>query len=342
MKSIDISALFQWIWRRKIYWVMLLFIFLIHAFFAPPKGGEEQTHEFSKVYQQFNETIKEELKNPRKIVLLGGLTLLGLGALGVGSVLFFTWGLGFIRHARADHLPAPWRFWDLFRVVILSFFWGEFGFLIVLAGCRRLGVGVKDINEHFLMLSGTLWMDLLIFFFILSIVIGQAGGTCLHLGLTCRRFFRNVATGILGYVSALPILLMTLLTALAVVQILKYEPPPQPIQEIFFMEKGGTLLIASILAALVGPFFEELFFRGFLYNTLKKRVSPMTALWTTSAFFAGVHGNLFGFFPIMVLSALLTLLYEKTGSLVASITVHVLHNSLMIGFLFLAKELGGL
>jgi len=321
---------------------MLLFIFLMHAPFVPSKGEEKQTQEFSKVYQQFNETIKEELKKPQKITLLAGLTLLGLGVLGVGIILFFTWGLEFMRHSRTDHLPAPWKFWDLFRVVILSFFWGELGFLIVLAGCRRLGVGVKDLNDHFLMLVGTLWIDLLVFFFILSIVIGQTGGTWKHLGLTSRGFFRNVATGILGYVSALPILLITLLTVLAAVQILKYEPPPQPIQEIFFMEKGGTLLIASILAALVGPFFEELFFRGFLYNTLKKRLSPMTALWVTSAFFAGIHGNLFGFFPIMGLSALLTLLYEKTGSLVASITVHILHNSLMIGFLFLAKELGGL
>lgn len=327
-------------WSQKIYWVMLLFIFLMHAPFAPPRGGEKQTQEFSKIYQQFNETIKEELKNPQKIALLSGLTLLGLGTLGVGIILFFTWGLGFMRYARADHLPAPWKFWDLFRVVILSFFWGQIGLMIVLAGCRWLGV--KDLNDHFLMLAGTLWMDILIFSFILSIVIGHAGGTCLHLGLTPRRFFRNMTTGVLGYVSALPILLITLLTVLAAVQILKYEPPPQPIQEIFFMEKGGTLLIALILAAFVGPFFEELFFRGFLYNTLKKRLSPMMALWVTSAFFAGVHGNLFGFFPIICLSALLTLLYEKTGSLVASITVHVLHNSLMIGFLFLAKELGGL
>lgn len=339
MKNIDISTLLQWIWSRKIYWAMLLVIFLMHAPFIPPKGGEKRTQEFSKVYQQFNETIKEELKKPQKMTLLAGLTLLGLGILGVGIILFFTWGLGFMRHAKTDHSPAPWKFWDLFRVVILSFFWGQIGLMIALVGCRWLGV--KDLNDYLWMLAGTLYVDLLAGFFILHIVIVQAKGTLVHLGLTSRRFFRNVAVGILGYVSALPILTITLLAVLAAVQILKYEPPPQPIQEIFFMEEGSTLLIASILAALVGPFFEELFFRGFLYNTLKKRVSPMTALWTTSAVFAGVHGNLFGFFPIMGLSALLTLLYERSGSLVSSITVHILHNSLMIGFLFLAKELGG-
>ena len=341
MKKPDVSAALGWMWSQKIYWVLLLLIFLMRApFIIPAKGGEEQSQGFSKIYQQFNETIKEELKNPRKIALLGGLTLLGLGALAVGGILLFTWGLEFVRSAGVEHLPAPWKFWDLFRVVILSFFWGELFLILGLAGCRWMGV--KDLNEHLLMLAGTLWVDLLIFFFILYIVIGQAKGTLAHLGLTWRRFFRNVATGILGYFSALPVLFATLLTVLAATQILKYEPPPQPIQEIFFMEKGGTLLVASILAALLGPFFEELFFRGFLYNTLKKRVSPITALWVTSAFFAGVHANLFGFFPIMMLSALLTLLYEKTGSLVSSITVHVLHNSLMIGFLFLVKELGGL
>ncbi len=340
LKKLDASMLFQWMWSQKIYWILLLLIFLMRAPFVPAKGGEDQTQEFSKMYQRLNESVKEELKNPQKMALLSGLTLLGLGVLGVGSILFFTWGLEFMKHTRGDHPSAPWKFWDLFRVVILSFFWGQLSLMIVLVGCRWLGV--KDLNDHLLMLVGTLWVDLLIFFFILYIVIGKAKGTLAHLGLTTQRFFRNVATGILGYFSALPILLMTLLTVLAVTQILKYEPPPQPIQEIFFMEKGGTLLIASILVALLGPFFEELFFRGFLYNTLKKRVSPMTALWVTSVFFAGVHANIFGFFPIMALSALLTLLYEKTGSLVSSITVHILHNSLMIGFLFLAKELGGL
>ena len=337
MKNIDISALLGWVWNRKIYWAMLLFILLMHAPVIPPKGGEEKTQEFSEVYQQFNETIKEELKKPQKMTLVAGVTLLGLGVLAVGIILFFTWGLEFMKRAGTDPLPAPWKFLDFFRFVILSFFWGQIGLMIALAGCRWLGM--KELNDHLWMLAGTLWVDLLAGFFILYIVIVQAKGTLAHLGLTYRRFFRNAAAGILGYFSALPFLLIVLLTALAAAQVLKYEPPPQPIQEIFFMEGGKTLLIASVLAALLGPFFEELFFRGFLYNTLKKRVSPMTALWTTSAFFAGIHGNLFGFFPILMLSALLTLLYEKTGSLVASITVHVIHNSAMLGLLLIVKKL---
>ena len=40
----------------------------------------------------------------------------------------------------------------------------------------------------------------------------------------------------------------------------------------------------------------------------------------------------------MILGVLLAYLYETTGSLVASITVHIIHNSIIVGFVFFIKE----
>ena len=41
----------------------------------------------------------------------------------------------------------------------------------------------------------------------------------------------------------------------------------------------------------------------------------------------------------MILGVLLAYLYETTGSLVASMAVHVLHNSIIVGFVFFIREL---
>jgi membrane protease YdiL (CAAX protease family) len=47
-----------------------------------------------------------------------------------------------------------------------------------------------------------------------------------------------------------------------------------------------------------------------------------------------------GFLPIMALGLLLTYLYEKTGSLVSSMAVHIMHNVAMVILVFLARNIG--
>ena len=99
-------------------------------------------------------------------------------------------------------------------------------------------------------------------------------------------------------------------------------------------------LFVLIFAALGAPITEELFFRGFMYNACRKYVGIFWATLISAAAFAGLHAHAVGFFPIMVLGILLAYLYEKTGTLVSSITVHMIHNLGMVGMVFLVKRLG--
>ena len=92
-----------------------------------------------------------------------------------------------------------------------------------------------------------------------------------------------------------------------------------------------------MLVVILGPIAEEIFFRGFSYNVIKKRWGPQAAAILTAAVFAGLHANLLGFLPIMALGILLVYVYEKTGSLIPAITIHIVHNGLMITFLFLGR-----
>ena len=144
--------------------------------------------------------------------------------------------------------------------------------------------------------------------------------------------------GLLSYIAFLPILLLMLIVVVIISAIFNYHPEQQMLFKVFIQEENLWLLIYSTLMVVVfGPIVEEVFFRGFAYNALKKKWGVKSACFITAAVFAGLHGTLAGFFPIMGLGLLLVYVYEKTDSLVPSIMIHVLHNGLMISFLFIGR-----
>jgi membrane protease YdiL (CAAX protease family) len=140
----------------------------------------------------------------------------------------------------------------------------------------------------------------------------------------------------------LPILLFTLLLSVWVLNLLGYMPPPQPVFELFMEEKRSKVLFfLAIFVSVFGPVAEELFFRGFMYNAIKKHIGVFGAAFLSASIFSMLHTNIVGFLSIMTLGMLLVYLYEATGSLIASMAVHILHNSIIMGFVFFVKELMG-
>jgi membrane protease YdiL (CAAX protease family) len=131
-----------------------------------------------------------------------------------------------------------------------------------------------------------------------------------------------------------------LLTAF-VTNLIKYVPEKQAVVELFLKEKNTHLLFyTSLFAAIAGPIVEELFFRAFMYNAVKKYIGIFWAMMVSAATFALLHAHAVGFFPILVLGMLLAYLYEKTGTIVSSVTVHMVHNLTMVGMIFLVKQIG--
>jgi membrane protease YdiL (CAAX protease family) len=51
-------------------------------------------------------------------------------------------------------------------------------------------------------------------------------------------------------------------------------------------------LLFFATACLVGPFAEELFFRGLLYSWMRPRIGAMASIIITSALFASMHGGI--------------------------------------------------
>jgi membrane protease YdiL (CAAX protease family) len=87
------------------------------------------------------------------------------------------------------------------------------------------------------------------------------------------------------------------------------------------------LALGAATVVLV-PVAEEVLFRGILYPWIKNLGYPRLAIWGTSLIFAIVHFNMQGIPALFLLAVILTLLYERTGNLLAPIAAHSLFNGL--------------
>lgn len=80
--------------------------------------------------------------------------------------------------------------------------------------------------------------------------------------------------------------------------------------------------------AIVAPIFEELIFRGMIYNQMTK-YNKMFAIVMTSALFGLLHLNLSQSIPAFFISLVLCYMYEKTQSLSVTILGHATNNFLV-------------
>lgn len=91
----------------------------------------------------------------------------------------------------------------------------------------------------------------------------------------------------------------------------------------------GRLLIFLLVAAIVAPFWEEIFFRGLTYQVLRHRLGVLAGCLLSGALFALLHAEpMLLRLPIFLLGALLAGLYEMAGSLYVPIVAHAVANTL--------------
>jgi uncharacterized protein len=105
-------------------------------------------------------------------------------------------------------------------------------------------------------------------------------------------------------------------------------------RELGFDEGGLAAVIAGFLIVAVAPLSEEIFFRGFMYGGLRRRLPVWAAAAISGVVFGLVHytgADSIGVVPqLAVLGILLAWLYERTGSLWPPILLHLLNNSLAL------------
>lgn len=97
-------------------------------------------------------------------------------------------------------------------------------------------------------------------------------------------------------------------------------------------EDFGTIPVQILLIVIAAPISEEVCFRGFLFGGLRERLPRIAAALVSALIFGALHATT-GISAVPALIAfgfILALLYEKTGSIVPGILLHMLNNSVAL------------
>jgi|WetSurMetagenome_2_1015567.scaffolds.fasta_scaffold213549_2 membrane protease YdiL (CAAX protease family) len=96
------------------------------------------------------------------------------------------------------------------------------------------------------------------------------------------------------------------------------------------ISNNSILLIIIIYISILGPIIEEIFFRGFLYNSMKTHFPVWLAVVFQAAFFSFIHdpNDLMKLLSTFMIGIALALVYESRGTLLSPIFIHIIINSL--------------
>jgi membrane protease YdiL (CAAX protease family) len=150
-------------------------------------------------------------------------------------------------------------------------------------------------------------------------------------GFSQTSFLRALSTGTILMLAAYPLIAL----ADAITQrLLGSGSSKQSIVELFNGSRTiEQRIIIIIFAVVVAPAAEEFLFRFFLYGVLKRFFGRFFGLTANALLFAAVHTHLPSFAPLFVLGSCFTIAYEWSGSILVSMTMHALFNSVSLTLL---------
>jgi membrane protease YdiL (CAAX protease family) len=116
------------------------------------------------------------------------------------------------------------------------------------------------------------------------------------------------------------------------------------LESILEMDNIWTFLLNLGLIAFIPAIGEELIFRGIVQKYAGKFLkNPIAGIWIAAFIFSAIHMQFEGFFPRMVLGAVLGYLYYWTKSLWIPIFAHFINNGVQVSTLYFSDiDLSGI
>ncbi len=153
------------------------------------------------------------------------------------------------------------------------------------------------------------------------------------LGLNRPVQWRDIGVGVLGVVVAfVGSMIVLMLTQVFLKWINVAETQDLGLAT---MRSSLELGLTFVTLVVVGPFIEELVFRGYLYGWLRKcGIGFWPTTLVVSALFGLVHLQWNVALDVFVLSIVMCYAREKTGSIWASVIIHALKNAIAFYFVF--------
>jgi len=167
-------------------------------------------------------------------------------------------------------------------------------------------------------------------------------------GLNAKNIGRDFIMAIIYLLAVSPLLLLVMAATEEIGQfVFGPEFQMEKHQQLEFLtEYSNTSLwvLIFVAAVLVVPVFEEMLFRGLLQTKVKSYIiSPWGAVIITSVVFAIMHPIPQHWPTLFILALCLGYAYEKSGSLLRPIFIHVLFNasSVIFTMLYTIRNSGG-
>lgn len=233
-----------------------------------------------------------------------------------------------------------WLIKDVFNVFVATFII-EFSLVIIL---QLINVGelISGINE----------IPVLRGFSLFLIYLLQVAGMLIPLWyFVIRKYASTYADFSFEWIGSVKTLLWVLVSyifyiGLSIFMIMLFSTlgidifgfePQRSLFDVFGRDVAG-FSFAFIIAVVIAPFVEELFFRGFVLQTLAKKISPFWGVVLTALIFASVHFEFQSIMPLLILSVVLNVLYVKTKSIWPGIVFHVMNNSIAFIIMILIES----
>ena len=229
-----------------------------------------------------------------------------------------------------ERLGPPWRAWEPIPVGIAALLASYLVLVVVTAAFGGQG-GVAALVSA--MISQTVFAGSTI-----AWIAIRHPGTLPYLGLRSRRTAADVAVGAWVGAGLFGAAAFLILPILVVVWRLVTGGPPEPIdQGILPVEPAGIELVLGMVAVVVfAPIGEEIFFRGFVFGSLRARLGFVRGAVISSAVFAVFHVVPLLMLVMFFVGLGLATLYHRRGALVAPMAAHALFN--VIGYTLLVME----
>ena len=95
-----------------------------------------------------------------------------------------------------------------------------------------------------------------------------------------------------------------------------------------------AMIIRILTSCVIGPLIEEIVFRGFLFNSLSKRIKVILAALLTTIIFAVMHISISTVIFAIFTGLVFIYFYIKTNNLLVSFTIHSSCNIMALVVLF--------
>ena len=153
-------------------------------------------------------------------------------------------------------------------------------------------------------------------------------------GLDFRTIAKDFAFAVLNFLTAWPVVIMMLFVVMKIGQLLVGDnfgiPKNESLDVIIEYKSFWLRYLIVIFAGVIVPIFEEFLFRGLLQTAFRTLYfGKWQSILITAIIFSALHPSLH--FPaLFVLAIFLGYSYEKSGSLLRPIFIHIFFNTITV------------